>query len=252
MIRTQSQILLAWYLYSTGDMIWVFCCQSSMPGHSKLSCWCSSHQQQWRKPTDTKEERKNWILKKEKGVERGRRCWCFRSCLCLSFLKFIRIQVTLCRQKYHSLHSIFKFSRGKSCCKQTVLGISSIVHGECMCTPTLVQKNWTVKAESSYTFQIYLAHSSIYSLPGIVPPLLSSMRSNSAIYNKSKTAFRWLCKFHNSPSKLSVEVMWKGGISVFLSRWGQSVLKTGHILWRNYESALAVALTHGFVFKKCG
>lgn len=38
---------------------------------------------------------------------------------------------------------------------------------------------------------------------------------------------------------------------MFHSRWGQSVLKTGPILWRNQESALAVALTHGFVFKKC-
>lgn len=47
-------------------------------------------------------------------------------------LKFIRTQLTLYKQKYISLHSIFKFSRGNKGCKQAVLGISSIVHGECM------------------------------------------------------------------------------------------------------------------------
>lgn len=47
-------------------------------------------------------------------------------------LKFIRTQLTLYKQKRISLHSIFKFSRGNKGCKQAVLGINSIVHGECM------------------------------------------------------------------------------------------------------------------------
>lgn len=45
-------------------------------------------------------------------------------------LKFIRTQLTLYKQKYISLHSVFKFPRGHKCCKQTVLGVSSVVHGE--------------------------------------------------------------------------------------------------------------------------
>lgn len=54
-------------------------------------------------------------------------------------------------------------------------------------------------------------------------------------------AFRWLCKFDDSPSKLSVEVMWKGRTSMLLSRWGQSVMKTDAILRRNWASALAAS-----------
>lgn len=93
------------------------------------------------------------------------------------------------------------------------------------CTSTLVEKNGTVKAESSETFQIYLMLSPIYSLPGIVPYLLSSIDMNSAIYNKGKLVFIWLCRFDsflsgNPLERMSFHISQQTGY-----RWGQSTAK---------------------------
>ena len=127
-----EQLFLARHLYPTGIMVWVFDYLSSMLVHSKLSCWCSSHQQQWRKSTATKEERKNWTLKKGTRYRKKQEMLIFQILPVSELLKFIRTQLTLYKQKYISLHSVFKFARGHRCCKQTVLGISSVVHGECI------------------------------------------------------------------------------------------------------------------------
>ena len=125
-----EQLFLARRLYPTGIMVWVFDYLSSMLVHSKLSCWCSSHQQQWRKSTATKEERNNRTLKKGTRYRKKQEMLIVQVLPVSELLKFIRAQLTLYKQKYISLHSVFKFSRGPKCCKQTVLGVSSVVHGE--------------------------------------------------------------------------------------------------------------------------
>lgn len=124
----------------------------------------------------TKGEIKKWILKKGIRYRKRQEMLVFQFLPVAKCLKFISTQLTFYKQKYISFHSIFEFSRGSNCCKQTVLGFSSIVCGECI-QHTHERRKIEVKAGSSYTFKIYLLLPPVYSLPGIVPQLLSSIDS---------------------------------------------------------------------------